>query len=133
MRIVSIVAGAAALVLASTVSAQVRTNDAPGTRNPTGDRPQLSENATGAEASLVAQVKQQLQTDQQLRSENITVEGDEERRITLSGTVASDGQKQHAERVARGVANVQYVENKLVVESGARRPARAGGRDDGAG
>jgi hypothetical protein len=128
MRITPFACAAAAIMLASAASAQIRTNDAPGTRNPTGDRPQLSENASGAEASLVVQVKQQLQTDQQLRGENIKVEGDEERRITLTGTVATDAQKQQAERVARGVANVQYVENKIAVASGARRPLeREGG------
>src|SRR4051794_17203275 len=130
MRIARLASCAAALLFTSvaTASAQVHTNDAPGTRNPTGDRPQLSKNATGAEASLVVQVKNQLQTDPRLRSEDIKVEGDEERRITLTGTVATDDQKQHAEQVAGGVANVQYVENKLVVESGARRPSeREGG------
>jgi osmotically-inducible protein OsmY len=103
--------------LVGVASAQVHTNDMPGTRNPTGDRPQLSENASGAEAALVERVRQKLASDTELRDEAIKVEGNERREITLTGTVTSTQLRARAEDLARHVADVQDVENELTVGS----------------
>jgi osmotically-inducible protein OsmY len=89
----------------------------PADANPTGDKPGLSENASGAEASLVVQVQREIATDPVLGREHIKVEGNERRQITLVGTVATPAMRERAEDVAQRVANVQMVENRLVVRS----------------
>jgi osmotically-inducible protein OsmY len=90
-------------------------SDNPGDANPTGDKPGLSENASGAEASLVVTVQQELSSDPELRGERIEVDGNERRLITLRGSVATERQRERAQEIAEGVANVQMVENRLVV------------------
>jgi len=110
MRTPFIASACAAALLATTALA-----DNPGDANPTGDKPGLSENASGAEASLVVTVQRELADDPELASQRIQVEGDERRLITLRGSVDSDHLRMRAEEVARRVANVQLVENRLVV------------------
>jgi osmotically-inducible protein OsmY len=87
----------------------------PGDANPTGDKPGLSENASGAEAALVVQVQREIASDAELARENVQVEGNERRLITLRGTVASPRLRDRAEAIASRVANVQMVENRLRV------------------
>jgi osmotically-inducible protein OsmY len=89
--------------------------DDPADANPTGDKPGLSENASGAEASLVVTVQRQLAADPELAREPIQVEGNERRMVTLRGHVRSARLRDRAEDVAQHVANVQHVENRLVV------------------
>jgi osmotically-inducible protein OsmY len=110
MRLPSIVSACAVALLAATARA-----DNPGDANPTGDKPGLSENASGAEASLVVAVQREIANDPELASQRIQVEGNERRLITLRGVVDSDRLRERAEDVAEGVANVQLVENRLVV------------------
>jgi osmotically-inducible protein OsmY len=110
MRTSSIVSACAVALLATTAWA-----DNPGDANPTGDKPGLSENASGAEASLVVAVQREIANDPELASQRIQVEGDERRLITLRGVVDNDRLRERAEDVAERVANVQLVENRLVV------------------
>jgi osmotically-inducible protein OsmY len=110
MRTSSIVSVCAVALLATTAWA-----DNPGDANPTGDKPGLSENASGAEASLVVTVQREIANDPELASQRIQVEGDERRLITLRGVVDNDRLRERAENVAERVANVQLVENRLVV------------------
>jgi osmotically-inducible protein OsmY len=110
MRTSSIVSVCAVALLATTAWA-----DNPGDANPTGDKPGLSENASGAEASLVVTVQREIANDPELASQRIQVEGDERRLITLRGVVDNDRLRERAEDVAERVANVQLVENRLVV------------------
>jgi osmotically-inducible protein OsmY len=110
MRTSSIVSVCAVALLATTAWA-----DNPGDANPTGDKPGLSENASGAEASLVVTVQREIANDPELASQRIQVEGDERRLITLRGVVDNDRLRERAESVAERVANVQLVENRLVV------------------
>ncbi len=110
MRTIIFVATCASLLVSSPAR-----SDNPADANPTGDKPGLSENASGAEASLVVTVQQQLAADPELAGERIQVEGNERRQITLRGFVASPRLREKAEDVAQHVANVQLVENRLVV------------------
>jgi hypothetical protein len=114
MRNPSLVSVCAVALLATTAWA-----DNPGDANPTGDKPGLSENASGAEASLVVVVQRELAADPELASQRIQVEGNERRMITLRGVVANDRLRERAEDVAERVANVQVVENRLVVRGDA--------------
>jgi osmotically-inducible protein OsmY len=87
----------------------------PAARNPTGDKPGLSENASGAEASLVVQAQREIQNDPELSRQHIKVEGNERRQITLRGEVDTRGQRERAEKVVQRVANIQMIENRLTV------------------
>jgi osmotically-inducible protein OsmY len=110
MRTTMLMAVCAAVLVSSPARA-----DNPADANPTGDKPGLSENASGAEASLVVTVQRQLAADPELAREPIQVEGNERRMITLRGNVRSPRLRDRAEDVAQHVANVQHVENRLVV------------------
>jgi osmotically-inducible protein OsmY len=105
-----------AVCAAALVSGPARA-DNPADANPTGDKPGLSENASGAEASLVVAVQRELAADPELARERIQVEGNERRLITLRGDVRSARLRDKAEDVAKNVANVQLVENRLVVRA----------------
>jgi osmotically-inducible protein OsmY len=87
----------------------------PAAQNPTGDKPGLSENASGAEASLVVQAQREIERDPELAAQHIQVEGNESRQLTLRGEVATARQRERAEKIVNRVANVQMIENRLVV------------------
>jgi osmotically-inducible protein OsmY len=118
MRRTTLLAPIVALVLAGPALADdpaAKSPHGPAAQNPTGDKPGLSENASGAEASLVVQAQTEIQQDPELSHQRIKVEGNEHRQITLRGEVDTPGQRERAERVVRRVANIQAIENRLIV------------------
>lgn len=72
----------------------------------------------GNDFSLFTQARGALNSDAELKAANITVEV-KEGVVTLSGALASDGQKSKAERLVRAVGGVKDVKNQLRVSGGA--------------
>ena len=90
------------------------------------DRPRNNASGGGAtsevqqdakNATLTGRVKAALAADVGLRTLKINVDS-EGNTVTLNGVVDSEGTKQRAETVARGVQGVASVKNNLTVRSG---------------
>ncbi len=77
--------------------------------------PSTSGSATDA-SSVQSNVKSALQKDDQLTGQTVNVAVNSKNQITLSGTVSSQAQKDHAEQVATQTAGSSYmVKNKIKV------------------
>ena len=71
-----------------------------------------------AGSTLARSVSATIATDQSLREQSISVSSDGAGLVILRGRVASSEQKQRAETLARSVAGVTDVDNRLAVASG---------------
>jgi len=78
-------------------------------------RPQIG--SGGNDLFLFTQARAALGSDPELKGANTVVEV-KDGVLTLSGTVATPGQKSRAEQVARGVGGVKAVRNQLRVSAG---------------
>ncbi len=77
--------------------------------------PSTSSSATDA-SSVQSNVQSALQKDDQLTGQTVNVAVNSKNQITLSGTVSSQAQKDHAEQVATQTAGSSYtVKNKIKV------------------
>ena len=77
--------------------------------------PSTSGSASDA-SSVQSNVQSALQKDDQLTGQNVNVAVNGKNQITLSGTVSSQAQKDHAEQVATQTAGSSYmVKNKIKV------------------
>ncbi len=84
------------------------------TRSPTVTH-DLSEQATGIDASVERQVRRRLRDDRRLAEYDIRVAATERGVVTLTGTVPSEGDRIRAARLASDVSGVKRIDNELAI------------------
>jgi hyperosmotically inducible protein len=95
------------------VNASGEPNAAP-TSGRVGETPAEPGGRLGGDASITAEVKTKLLADPMVRGFSIDVDTSNQV-VTLTGTVTNEAEKMRAMEIARGVENVQRVEDKMTV------------------
>ncbi len=83
---------------------------------------QSSGTSASDSSSIQSNVQSALQKDDQLAGQNVNAEVGDNNKLTLSGTVSSQAQKDHAEQVATQAAPGYTVKNKIKVSGSSSSP-----------